>query len=131
MKPYYQEDGVTIYHGDCLEIATRIDAAIVSDPPYGMRNKCASPRFTMGPNGHGQASLRSYSPIHGDDQEFDPSPWLQRDEVILFGSNHFGARLLVGTTLVWIKRFDGGFGAFLSDAEDCVEEGRPWRLLLP
>lgn len=36
MKPYYEHDGVTIYHGDCREIfdlASGSDA-VVTDPPY-------------------------------------------------------------------------------------------------
>lgn len=44
MKPYYQHQGITIYHGDCREIVPNltyenIDIAydsVVSDPPYGM-----------------------------------------------------------------------------------------------
>lgn len=37
MKPYYEQDGITIYHGDCLEIVPLVRAsAIVTDPPYGM-----------------------------------------------------------------------------------------------
>ena len=37
-EPYYQDDHVTIYHGDSLEIMpTLIDVAgIVTDPPYGV-----------------------------------------------------------------------------------------------
>jgi DNA modification methylase len=38
MTPYYQEGGITIYHGDCREVLSRIGQvdAIVSDPPYGI-----------------------------------------------------------------------------------------------
>lgn len=37
MKPYYQQDGMTIYHGDCREILPAIEFdAIVSDAPYGV-----------------------------------------------------------------------------------------------
>lgn len=37
MTPYYSDDLVTIYHGDCLDVlpTLRVDAAI-SDPPYGV-----------------------------------------------------------------------------------------------
>jgi site-specific DNA-methyltransferase (adenine-specific) len=38
-------------------------------------------------------------------------------KVILWGANHYAARLPVGTTLVWLKKADHLFGAFLSDAE--------------
>lgn len=37
MKPYYDEGGITIYHGDCREILPEIGSvdAVVTDPPYG------------------------------------------------------------------------------------------------
>jgi DNA modification methylase len=37
MKPYYEEDGITIYHGDCREILPQIRGdCIIADPPYGV-----------------------------------------------------------------------------------------------
>lgn len=40
MRPYYEADGITIYHGDCREVLPSIEPAsvalLVSDPPYGM-----------------------------------------------------------------------------------------------
>lgn len=41
MKPYFEQDGIVIYHGDCREVLPSIarDAAdlIVTDPPYGQK----------------------------------------------------------------------------------------------
>ena len=36
MTPYYQENGITIYHGDCREVlpSLSVASAIVTDPPY-------------------------------------------------------------------------------------------------
>lgn len=42
MKPYYQDDAVTIYHGDCQKILPTIKSESVdmmlTDPPYGHDN---------------------------------------------------------------------------------------------
>jgi site-specific DNA-methyltransferase (adenine-specific) len=37
MKPYYEHDGITIYHGDCREVLPAIEPAdlVLMDPPYG------------------------------------------------------------------------------------------------
>lgn len=121
MNPYYEDDAVTIYHGDCREIVDTIspDLALVSDPPYGMAWDTDTTRFSGGSVAsaarRGVGTVRP--PVAGDKEPFDPRPFIGFPEVILFGCNHFGELLPRGTTLVWIKRSDTGFGSFLSDAE--------------
>jgi len=35
MRPYYQQDGITIYHGDCREILASVSGdVLITDPPY-------------------------------------------------------------------------------------------------
>ena len=113
-QPYYQDDLVTLYHGDCREWAGEAEA-VVTDPPYGMGWDTDTTRFSGGAQGHKRG--RVAPPIHGDDEPFDPSPWLAYPRVALFGANHYANRLPLGTTLVWVKRNDDAFGSFLSDAE--------------
>lgn len=38
MKPYYEQDGITIYHGDCRDILPTLDEidVVLTDPPYGI-----------------------------------------------------------------------------------------------
>ena len=118
----------TLYLGDCREILPTLGKvdAVVTDPPYGMNWNTDSSRFSGGPRdsvvrrGQGRAD---WGDIAADDQPFDPSPWLAYPQVVLFGCNHFGQYLPVGTILVWIKRLDPGFGSFLSDAELAWRKG--------
>lgn len=38
MTPYYEQDGITIYHGDCREVLTpNLVAHVITDPPYDAR----------------------------------------------------------------------------------------------
>jgi len=40
MTPYFEQDGITLYHGDCREVLQSLPAesvhAVVTDPPYGL-----------------------------------------------------------------------------------------------
>src|SRR5438045_2000004 len=42
-KPYFQADGVTIYHGDCRDIVPSVEEPdiVVADPPYGINYQSA------------------------------------------------------------------------------------------
>ena len=125
MTPYHESDGVTLYHGDCREILPQLGRfdLLLTDPPYGMRLNTDNSRFSggtkgnMAKRGNGVGTGRG-RPIIGDDEPFDPSFMLgSADEQIIWGWNHFADKLPSGSCLVWIKRNDGAFGSFLSDAE--------------
>lgn len=101
MKPYYQEGGITIYHGDCREIMTSLAFdVVITDPPYGIKlHQCANARDGI----KALARCRRYLKVHGDDRPFDPSHLLHH-KVCLFGANHFSDKLPRSSGwIVWDK----------------------------
>jgi site-specific DNA-methyltransferase (adenine-specific) len=106
--------------GDCLDILPLLGHvdAVVTDPPYGMQWDADTTRFGGVHRDRKHKGGRNDRPhIMGDETPFDPSLWLTYPQVLLWGANHYSQYLPVGTTLVWIKRYDYAFGSFLSDAE--------------
>jgi site-specific DNA-methyltransferase (adenine-specific) len=108
--------------GDNREVLPTLprDLAVVSDPPYGMGWNTDTSRFSGGEAHHRarrMAGRSDWGVVANDDTPFDPIPWLAFKQCILWGANHYAARLPVGTTLVWLKRLDTAFESFLSDAE--------------
>lgn len=105
----------TLYLGDCLEILPDIRKqvdAVVSDPPYGIG-------YAHGGGGRSKKWQRkNLKPIHGDDQPFDPAPWLTFKNVLLWGADHFRKRLPDGGTLLaWDKAVGVGVKDNFIDAE--------------
>lgn len=98
-------DGVTLYCADCRDILPtlpRVDA-VVTDPPYGIGY--AHSGFHGGRIGiTAAANARGAPPVIGDDEPFDPSPLLGFRNVLMWGADHFHARLPdSGRWLAWNK----------------------------
>ena len=64
MKPFFQNNYVTLYQGDCLDYADVINTAdvLITDPPYGM--SYVSNSSIKGPSrgiaGDNDVNLRNY-----------------------------------------------------------------------
>ena len=59
VTPYFEQDGVTLYHGDCREILPglgRFDL-LLTDPPYGINENTTKQQSRQG---HGLASQKNY-----------------------------------------------------------------------
>lgn len=104
----------TLYLGDCMEIMAglRRHDALVTDPPYGQSYKVNT--FYAGGKRESAVVQRNgktlqvrpnvYQPVVGDDQPFDPLPFLGiTSEIIMWGAHKFADRLPPGQWLIWDK----------------------------
>lgn len=113
--PYYEEEGITIYHGDCREIIPHVPKVdlVLTDPPYGIQ-------MAAGFGSGGRSFGDKHRSVEGggiltrqyEDEWDDVRPGettfhmilAQTDLAIIFGGNYF-ADLLPRSThwLVWDK----------------------------
>ena len=90
MKPYYEHAGITIYHGDCLEILPKLSGdLVVTDPPYGIADTPITSVDTIdGRRGPRGGHVNTWHESSDWDRELDPS-WigaaLSVGPVALFG----------------------------------------------
>lgn len=110
-------------HADCYTLLDGwpSNAALVTDPPYGIGYKHGGGGLSGGlqgslrvkPKHHGKTKT-----IHGDTTAFDPAPFLRFAVVCLFGADHFRARLPEGgTILAWDKSCGMGPDDDFTDGE--------------
>ena len=103
MSVYYQDDYVTLYHGDCLEQTEWLDAdVLVTDPPYGMA-------YTSG--------RKKYKAIEGDKtlniRDESLKLWGNKPALV-FGTWKQPRPEGVKQLIVWDKRGGAGFSGDLN-----------------
>jgi site-specific DNA-methyltransferase (adenine-specific) len=85
VTPYYDHGGITIYHGDCLDILQALEleqvAAVVMDPPYasGARHEAGKPASGAMLRGKRWAD----KPIENDQMTTPGFVWLMREVIAL------------------------------------------------
>ena len=104
VKPYYEQDGITIYHGDCREMLPALPPAdvVLTDPPYGI----------------GRDGERQSSGTHGGRKGYEFMGWdaerpsratfdlilASASSQIVWGGNYFADLLPASSQwLVWDK----------------------------
>lgn len=106
MNPYYRDDWVTIYNGDCLEVMKEFPDKYfdlcLTDPPYGIG------KLWVGGKGHGWGRAR----LQGEERNIWDNTPAKRDSFdeifrisnnqIIWGGNYFNLPISRGW-LIWNK----------------------------
>lgn len=58
MRPYYEQDGIAIYHADCRDVLASLSAdVLIMDPPYGLQ-------AVSDGDGYGRRQNHEYADLH-------------------------------------------------------------------
>src|SRR6187399_1333567 len=97
MKPYYADDDVTLYLGDCREITEWLAAdVLVTDPPYGMGYESNLNRD--------RRNVKVGRPVTGDDntqvRDYAIQAWGSRPALV-FGTWRAARPTTARALLIW------------------------------
>ena len=117
VRPYYEQSGVTIYHGDCRDVIEQWEGLraqtfdlLLTDPPYGLSSWSAS---GGGGRDHGsRMSALEFNELTRWDERVEPETLARLIALarcsIIWGGNYYGDALgTFRSPLVWDKGLRG------------------------
>lgn len=128
---YYEDESVTLYHGDCLEITDWLEAdVLVTDPPYGISHekKLGSTRL---PKSKGGTQIRTRGVLAGDAtievRDAALAAWGDERPALVFGSWRMPRPEGTRHRLIWHKAGSTpgpAVASFLSNDEEIYVLGK-------
>jgi DNA modification methylase len=115
IEPYYQDDLVTIYHGDCAEIVPQLGRfdLLLTDPPYGIGfDEAAS--ANNGKQGWVDYGKTEWDRARPSKNVFD-TILHSADNAVIWGGNYFAD--LLPPSMGWIAWDKGQRNFTLADFE--------------
>jgi DNA modification methylase len=111
VQPYYEQDGITIYHGDCREVLPGLPPVdlVLTDPPYGYSHESGWSSLLYG----NVATDWDGSRVTGDDSSDARDhvlSWASGLPCLVFGSWKITPPAGTHTVLVWDKGEASGMG---------------------
>jgi DNA modification methylase len=135
MKPYFEDEFVTLFHGDCLEVTEWLSAdVLVTDPPYGIAH---ATRETYGGKMNGKGAVSEKNVIANDQDTHARDQVLHlwgRKPFIMFGAWKIQRPDPIDSLLIWHK---AGMppgptnAAFMSQHEEIYVWGSGFRKTSP
>lgn len=117
--PYYEDDLVTLYHGDCREVTAWIEAdVLVTDPPYGRAWRQGDTRSVYGWASDRHDGIANDGTTEARDAAL--SAWGDRPAVV-FGDLMLSPPPAVKHVLIYDKGNDAGFTGSIAGFRRNVE----------
>jgi len=135
MEPYYQDDLVTLYHGDCREVSAWLEAEVlITDPPYGRGWRQGEVKSTGSTKGHAR-NVASMTGIANDTdtaaRDAALTAWGDDRPAVVFGDLMLPPPASTRLVCVYRKPVDAGLrGAMNGIRRDCEAiylMGKGWR----
>ena len=132
MKPYYQDESVTIYNADCRDVLPTLDTVdlVLTDPPYGIAENSGrrlhaykDPEKSKGRIGwSNKAEVTDYGDTRWDNDPLDIHTWslmqsLSENQVVWVANHLVEVLGKPKQTLVWDKKCKNGWEDTFSDFE--------------
>ena len=126
MKPYYEENGITIYHGDCRDILPSLPKVdlVLTDPPYGKLAGASADGGSKAIGGKGFVEANKYDlswdtyTINHPDLDLI---FLHGMNYIIWGANYFWDHFKpTNSLIVWDKKCQNGWDDTFSDGEIAI-----------
>ena len=115
MKPYYSDDLVTLYHGDCLMIQEWLTAdVLITDPPYGTQPDSDTIGYGRKVQADGFRGQRIANDATVETRDAALALWGDRPALVFGSPRQPDPPIRVADRLVWDKRRPG-------------MNGGPWR----
>lgn len=132
-EPYYEDDLVTLYHGDCREITAWLGAdVLVTDPPYGVRWESHHGGRRADQVARNGAATQTRDAIQNDStpeaRDAALAAWGRRPAIV-FGSWRIARPDRLHALLIWHK--EGAYSAlshapFFTNHEEIYVLGSEW-----
>jgi DNA modification methylase len=111
VDPYYEDDQVTLYHGDNREVLDWLAAdVLVTDPPYGMGYETHAPKNYARRARSGSLTITVVGDKTTELRDAMLAQWGEGRPALVFGTWRVHKPLMVQTTIVWDKGDSPGMG---------------------
>jgi site-specific DNA-methyltransferase (adenine-specific) len=128
IKPYYEQDGITIYHGDCREILPHLPKVdlVLTSPPYNMRTRIRNGEYTEKEKGiHFSKKYDFFHDAYPVDEYYEIHKQIISKLLNIATTSFYNIQIVTGSKEAWFRII----GEYYKNIKDIIVwdkgEGQP------